>query len=69
MSEPIKSDHDIHGEEEEELECIEANKPDEMEAGDPIKPKLSERGKQEELKRSLRSRHLQMIAIGTLRFL
>ena len=68
MSEPIKSDPDSQGEEDEEQEDNEPSNPEEMEAGDPIKPELSERGgEQEELKRSLRSRHLQMIAIGALR--
>ena len=67
MSEPIKSDPDSQGEEEEEQEYNEPSNPEKMEAGDPIKPELSERGEQEELKRSLRSRHLQMIAIGALR--
>lgn len=64
MSEPSKSDHVSLGEEEEEQEYSEPDKPEKLEEGDLIKPKLSEGGEQEELKRSLRSRHLQMIAIG-----
>ena len=77
MSEPIKSDQVSIGEEEEQ-EYNETTKPETLEAGDPIKsealeasdpikPEPAKGGEDDTLKRSLRSRHLQMIAIGALR--